>query len=83
MHHEKFKRCDVEYQVVFTMNNGVLLMEWKEYNLMQRLFALENFYVGITSLEGGGEVIMITTHADANTLDDALSRIDISGALSH
>ena len=81
MRHEKFRRCNVEYQVLLTMNNGVLLIEWKEYNLMQRLFALENFYVEITSLEDSGEVIKITTHADINSMDYALSRIDISEAL--
>jgi hypothetical protein len=49
MQHARFKQYELEDQLVMTMKHGTLLLEHKEYNMMLRLFAYQNFYVQVTS----------------------------------
>ena len=46
-------------QLDLTMKEGVYLMSYKQYNVVIRLFQLNNFYVEIYSFDEDGKVAMI------------------------
>ncbi len=82
MQHTQFRQYDLEEQLVMTMTYGSLLLEYKRYNMMLRLFAYQDFYVQVTSNNDSNEVLDITAFEDVDCLDHLLSTIDISDIFS-
>lgn len=78
MEYIQFRNYHIEEQLVLTMKHGILLMEFREYNTMVRLFAFQDFYVEVTSNHDSNEVVTVITHENLHHMDHLLNRIDIS-----
>ena len=68
-------------QLDFTMKKGCYLLSYKRYNIVIRLFQMENFYVEVYSVEEDGKVIMINAFEDTKYLEPYLESVDLSALM--
>lgn len=73
-----FKLLGQQKQLDYTMRQGCYLLSYQRYNIVIRLFQLNNFYVEVYSLEEDGKVIMINAFDDTKYLEPYLETVDVS-----
>jgi hypothetical protein len=78
-----FNLLSQERQLSMTMRKGIFLMSYKQYNVVIRLFQLNDFYVEIYSFDEDGKVAMINAFKDMKQLDPYLERLDVSVLLEN
>ena len=76
-----FKMLSQPRQLDSTMREGCYLLSYKRYNIVIRLFQLENFYVEVYSVEEDGKVIMINAFDDTKYLEPYLESVDLSALM--
>ena len=78
MQNKLFRKLCLEDKLATVKNHGVWLLTLNGKGVMLKLFALENFYVEITSSLKSRKVIAVNDHTDIFQLDHILDAIDIS-----
>lgn len=78
MQNKLFRKLCLDDKLATVKSHGILLITLKGKGVMLRLFALENFYVEITSNRKSNKVIAINDYTDIFKLDHILEAIDIS-----
>jgi hypothetical protein len=78
----RFNNLKLDDQLQTVMRHGTLLYEYKRYNLICRLFALQDLYVEIISNYDSKEVLTIAAYKELDSLEHILAEIDISPLLS-
>ena len=74
----QFRKLATDDQLITVITHGILLLEFKRYNLVIQLFSLQGFYVEVISNCTTSEVLVITTFIDVDELDHILETIDLS-----
>jgi hypothetical protein len=59
------------------MKQCIYLMSYTQYNVVIRLFQLDNFYVEIYSFDEDGKIAMINAFEDLKQLDPYLERLEL------
>ena len=78
MQNKRFRKLCLSDKLATIRNHGIWLMTLNGKGVSLRLFALENFYVEITSNKKTNKVISINDYTDIFELDHILEAIDIS-----
>jgi hypothetical protein len=78
-----FKLLSHQRQLKLIMDRGVFLMSYQQYNIVIRLFQIDNYYAEIYSLDGDGKIIMINGFDDTKYLDPYLDSVNISMLLEN
>jgi hypothetical protein len=79
---DHFKILTQERQLDLIMKKGIFLTSYSQYNVIIRLFQLQDFYVEIYSFDEDGKIAMINAFRDLKYLDPYLERLDVSELIS-
>lgn len=74
----RFNSLSITDQLEKVVLEGVPLGTCKRYNLILRLFLLDDFYVEVINLEMRGELVTIRAFQDTDNLEPYLDEIDLS-----
>ena len=77
----QFNRLRQNDQIRTVANHGTLLHRYKRYNLICRLYCVQDLYIEIISNAKSKEVITVTAYKELDNIDHILREIDISELL--
>jgi hypothetical protein len=73
-----FKLLSQPRQYDQILQKGVYLMSFKKYNVIIKLFQLENFYAEVYSFDEDNKIAMINAFEDTKYLEPYLENVDVS-----
>ena len=77
----RFNQLRLNDQIQTVVRHGILLHRYKRYNLLCRLYGVQDLYIEVISNLKTKKVIAVTAYKEIDSIEHVLDEIDISSLL--
>ena len=81
MNSAQFNKLKLNDQLQTVERHGILLHRYKRYNLICRLYGVQDLYIEIISNYQSKEIISVTAYKELDSIEHIIDEIDISELL--